>query len=233
MTLGALRKTRAAARRRLGSLPPQRTRGILALALVSLALVAVGGATARSGAQTSPGPAPGVSQPAQTEATPWPTPTRQPTPTFVPEPPPPQFVPAGWQIYRDHHFAVAFPAGWVAYEHDVQRPDGGFEAVSVSLESPDDDQSIGISEHEALDAATLQQFCAEVGTRMSYAGLPVITSRISSTLRMFVFVSAGGSTGGVVYTLLYSEENTPLQVKWLYDSILATFRPEFSATACR
>ncbi len=87
--------------------------------------------------------------------------------------------------------------------------------------------------NEALDAATLQQFCAEVGTRMSYAGLPVITSRISSTLRMFVFVSAGGSTGGVVYTLLYSEENTPLQVKWLYDSILATFRPEFSATACR
>src|SRR5205807_1599206 len=160
------------------------------------------------------------------------TPTREPTPTLVPDPPPPQFVPAGWQTYRDHHFAVAFPAGWVAYEHDVQRPNGDFEAVSVSFQSPDDDQSIGISEHEALDASALLQFCAAAGTRMTYAGLPVIASHTSSTLQMFVFVSAGGSSGGVVYTLLYSEENTPQQVKWLYDSILATFQPEYATSAC-
>ncbi len=218
--------TRAAVTRTLGpdrhgDLALVRARGILALIILSLALLMAGGASARIADVVSEAtPTPINAEPT---ATPWPTPT----PT--PEPPPPLSVPPGWQVYRGHHFALAYPAGWMAFKHVVPDATGGVEASSVSFESPDGAQAVGISEHEGLDDAALKQYCAQPGTRMIYAGLPMITTRTSATLRMFVFVS----TSGIVYTLLYREESTPLEVKWLYDSILATFRPEYATSACQ
>jgi len=219
--------TRAAVTRTVGSdqqhgdLARARTRGILALIVLSLALLMAGGASARIAAVVSEAKPTLIN--AEPMATPWPTPT----PT--PEPPPPLSVPPGWQVFRGHHFALAYPAGWMAFAHVAPDASGGVEAASVSFESPDGAQAVGISEHEGLDAATLKQYCAQPGTRMIYAGLPMITTRTSDTLRMFVFIS----TSGIAYTLLYREESTPLEVKWLYDSILATFRPEYATSACR
>jgi hypothetical protein len=204
--------------RRLGLV---RARGLLALVVLSLALLMAGGASARIADVVSQ--APPAPMNAQRTATPWPT------PTSTPEPPPPLSVPSGWQVYRGHHFSLAYPAGWTAFEHLVPDATGGVEAASVRFNSPDGAQAVGIGEHEGLDAATLKQYCAQPGTPITYAGLPMITARTAATLRMFVFVS----TSGIAYTLLYNEESMPLEVKWLYDSILATFRPEYAIPACQ
>lgn len=137
-------------------------------------------------------------------------------------------VPPGWQVYRAHHFAVAYPLGWEPIEHVVQNWSGSIIEVSVSFNSADGANSIGIAEREGLDATALHAYCATPGAQTTYAGLPMITSRTSATLRMFVFVSAGG----VVYTLLYREEATAPQTQDLYEAILETFRPEIATPAC-
>jgi hypothetical protein len=209
--------TRALGPDRRGRFALVRARGMLALVVLSLALLMAGGASAHiAGMVTETTP---TSINAEPTATPSPTPT--------PEPPLPLSVPPGWQVYRGHHFALAFPAGWTAFEHLVPDASGGVEASSLSFESPDGAQAVGIGEHEGLDAATLKQDCAQPGTHIIYAGLPMITTRTAATLRMFVFVS----TSGIAYTLLYREESTPPEVKWLYDSILATFRPEYATSS--
>jgi hypothetical protein len=104
-------------------------------------------------------------------------------------------------------------------------------STSISFATPDGTLVIGIDEHESLDPATLEAYCAQPGTRTTYAGLPMISARTGTRVRMFVFVTTGGS-GGIAYTLLYTEVGTPDQIKWLYDSIFATFRPEYQTPAC-
>jgi hypothetical protein len=214
---------------------------MLALFVVGLALLSAGGALSRATAETT-GPLSPPNADVSVRPTPLPTPIPTPTATPAPEPPPPQFVPAGWQIYRDHHFAVAFPAGWIAYEHDVQGTDGQVVSAAVTLTSPDGSQTVAIDEHEGLDATTIRRYCTQPGSSLTYAGLPMRTSSTAGTVRLFVFVArdssdsnsgSASSAGGIAYTLLYNEENISEQVKWFYDSILATFRPEFSAQACQ
>lgn len=163
-----------------------------------------------------------------TLAAPEPTATPWPTPTPTPLPPPPTGVPPGWQVYRAHHFAIAYPLGWEPIEHVVQTWDGRVVEVSVSFSSADGAYSVGIAEREGLDGTALRAFCDTPGSQTTYAGLPMITSRMAATLRMFVFVSAGG----VAYTLLYKEDAISSQTQDLYDAILGTFRPEVTTPVC-
>lgn len=235
---GALRAVASTARRGLSWLVPRRKPAMLSLLVVGLALLMASGASTGGATQVSQASVPIT----PVDAAPIPTPTPSPAPptaTPTPEPPLPQSVPAGWQVYRDYHFALAFPGNWLVYDHAVRDAGGNVVAAAVTFNSRDGTQTVGITEQAGLDAATVRQYCAQPGSNLTYAGLPMRTSRTSGTVRTFVFVAdstsataADGASGGVVYTLLYSEENTPQQLKWLYDSILATFRPEFSSPAC-
>jgi hypothetical protein len=204
-----------------------RTHAALLLVVLCVTLLATGGTAARIADPTAADPSTDPPTPAAAEptATPWPTPT--PTPA----PPPPLFVPTDWQVYRAHHFALAYPSGWVVNEYVARDYDGPGVSASVSFATPDGTQVVGIDEHESLDPATLKAYCAQPGTHTTYAGLPMISARTGTRLRMFVFVTMGGSAG-IAYTLLYTEVGTPDQIKWLYDSIFATFRPEYQTSAC-
>ncbi len=198
---------------------PQRVRGIATLLVICFALLLTGaGVDADSARPHSAIPtAAGVPT-----ATPWPTAT--PTPL----PPPPVNMPAGWQVYRGHHFAVAYPPGWTHVEHLVQDGDGQIVEASVSFNSDDGNYSVGVAEREGLGATTLKQYCATPGTQTTYARLPMITSLTSDTLRMYTFVSAGG----VAYTLLYRQDEASSDILYLYNTMLASFRPEVTASAC-
>jgi len=157
------------------------------------------------------------------------TPPSSPMATPTPLPPPPLSVPQGWQVYRAHHFALAYPPGWMARE-DVTYPDGGgVTAASISFNSPDGTRAVVVSETEGLGADDLRQVCARPGTRTTYAGLPVISTRTAYTLRSNVFAASDG----VVYTLLYEEVHSSAETQALYNQILRTFRPEYTTPACQ
>src|SRR5690242_16882124 len=106
--------------------------GTLALLAICLGLLATGDAAPRAAA-----PVARATPPVTPQATLEPTATLWPTPTPTPFLPPPLNVPPGWQVYSDHHFAVAYPPGWQPTEHVVRRDDGTPIEASVSFNSDD------------------------------------------------------------------------------------------------
>jgi hypothetical protein len=204
---------------RATSRSPQRVRGIAALLVICFAMLFTS-AGVKSDSVQSRGDTPATAA--------VPTATLWPTTTPTPLPPPPLNMPAGWQVYRGHHFAVAYPPGWTDAEHVVQDGDDQTVEASVSFNSDDGNYSVGIAEREGLDAATLKQYCDTPGTHTTYAGLPMITSLTAGTLRMYTFISAGG----VAYTMLCRQDESSSDILYLYNTMLASFRPEVTTSAC-
>lgn len=192
-------------------------RGVVTMVAVCCAMLSIGASSSPS----APDPGPSIAMPA-------PTVTLYPTPTETLLLPQPRNAPMGWQIYRAHHFAVAYPPGWVSVEHVAHGNDGEVTEVSVSFNSDDGHYAVGIAEREGLDAAALQQYCASPGTHTTFAGLPMIATTTSGTLHMYIFVSAGG----VAYTLLSQASETSPDITFLDDTILGTFRAEVLTSAC-
>jgi hypothetical protein len=148
--------------------------------------------------------------------------------TVAPLPPPPLSAPAGWQVYRGHHFALAYPPGWVLAEETLPAPSGSTHSYSATFESADGTRAVAVQVLDDLDAGALQGICAQLGTHTTFAGLPVTTRTTAYTLRAYVFAASEGT----MYTLLYDTQSGAGQNQTLYDSILGTFRPEYASPAC-
>src|SRR5262245_22947084 len=119
--------------------------------------------------------------------------------TATPLPPPPLLVPVGWQVYRGHHFALAYPPAWVLVEPTVPASSGNTHTYAASFETADGTRVVAVQVLEGLDATALQRICAQPGTRITFAGLPVSVRTTAYSLRTYVFAASQGT----VYTLLY------------------------------
>jgi hypothetical protein len=163
------------------------------------------------------------------------TPTAPPTATPTPLPPPPFSVPSEWQVYRGHHFALAYPPRWmVSEDSDAQSapsssPTALATAVSINFEATDGTAAVAISEREGLDQSALRQVCGQQGTHTTFAGLPVISAAQAYSLRSYIFAASDG----VVYTLLYDDVDSSADARALDIAVLSTFRPEYTSPACQ
>lgn len=158
--------------------------------------------------------------PTATSNTPPPTPTPHLTPLQVP---------AGWHVFDGPHFAIAYPADWLDETCDGCGGDTSHpETTSTSyiFSTPDKSRSVLVNEKDGVDAGTIHLYCTTMGTPTTFHGLPVRASESAGGFENRLFVT------DKAVTYEFGWQPTQPEIQAQYDAIFATFRPEYTTSAC-
>lgn len=158
-----------------------------------------------------------------------PTPTATvasaPTATLVAGPPTPTNVPAGWQVYSETHFTIAYPANWTYTTFPAQQ---GLKGIGVVFSSEQQTGLITVVETYGFSQSQLQSICHLDGTPKMLAGIQMKYVLGEGVHRSWSFVNSKS----VSYGLDAFDATRPQDVQALDDSILATFRPDDAGSGC-
>jgi hypothetical protein len=157
-----------------------------------------------------------------------------PADTPIPPLPTPTNVPSGWQVYAlpsgvFYHWTMAYPPSWTVR---AERSGGGY---SYTFTAQGTSQFVVVEEQDGLDSYLTKQVCTMYGdVHVTYANLSMLYSLDSDgTVRVYTFVAAAsGAAGPSVMYQLRSSATDPPETRALYDTIFATFRPEYTTPAC-
>ncbi len=136
-------------------------------------------------------------------------------------------IPTGWQVYAGQHFTIAYPPDW---SYNYQSPPTGAQGQGIVLSGPQVSDRITILEQYGYSDSDIQTLCklGEGETMTRLAGLPMKYTLGEGVYRTWFFLNSEHYS----YALTVLDGNQPKATQKLHDEILATFKPNDSASGC-
>lgn len=135
---------------------------------------------------------------------------------------------ASWQTYLGPHFSLSFAPDWKVKTLPLKASNAAQSATGYAFYSPDGKQEVAVIEEDGVTTATVHNVCNATGTRVTVAGLSMRYALAPNGVRSFTFVS----TKNIVYTLVSEGPGNQPQNQGLYNSVMATFKPDAAGSAC-
>ncbi len=135
--------------------------------------------------------------------------------------------PAGWQVYEGQQFTIAYPPDW---SYGFKSPPTGAQGQGIVLSGPQASDQVTILEEYGFSDSDIQNLCklGEGETMTRLAGLPMKYTLGEGVYRTWFFLNSEHYS----YALTVLDGNQPQAVQKLHDAILATFKPNDSASGC-